>query len=467
MQSSDLLASIQHVVVVMLENRSFDHMLGLLYAAQGNVSPSGAAFDGLTGQESNLDASGARDSVFNISAATPNAYLMPGADPGEGYANTNAQLFDAPQPPNPPAAKNSGFVKNFAAAITYDQQHGRSVVSGTTPKDIMGMFTPDALPVLSGLARGFAVCDRWFASAPTQTLPNRAFAAAATSQGHMDDATHSFTAPSIFGALTRKGVNWSIYGYNAEPLTRLTFSDTASAPNSHFGRFSDFTSAAKSGQLAAYVFLEPSWGSTGNSEHPNYNVALGEQFIHDIYSALRSGSAWNQTLLVITFDEHGGCYDHVAPPTNAVPPDASVGEFGFDFKRFGVRVPTVLVSPLIAPGTVFRAAGATPLDHTSILKTVELRWGLNALTARDAAAPDIGAVLTLATPRTDDPLANVVVPKAVDLGPAVGEVSHLQEVHAELVARTVGEPVPATLRTPQEYDAFIENRTTEWKATRT
>jgi phospholipase C len=102
------------------------------------------------------------------------------------------------------------------------------------------------------------------------------------------------------------------------------------------------------------VFLEPSWGAKENSQHPNYNVALGEQFIHDVYYALRNGPAWRQTLLIITYDEHGGCYDHVPPPWGATPPDNIAGEFGFDFSRFGPRVPTVLVSPLIEAGTVFR-----------------------------------------------------------------------------------------------------------------
>jgi phospholipase C len=118
-----------------------------------------------------------------------------------------------------------------------------------------------------------------------------------------------------------------------------------------------------------------------------------------VYYALRNGPAWDQTLLIVTYDEHGGRYDHVAPPSGAVPPDSCAGEFGFDFTRFGVRVPAVRVSPLIAPGTVFRPSGTVPLDHTSILRTVETRWGLPALAARDAAAPDVGDVLTLAQPR--------------------------------------------------------------------
>ena len=102
--------------------------------------------------------------------------------------------------------------------------------------------------------------------------------------------------------------------------------------------------------MPPYTFLEPSWDASGNSQHPNYNVALGEQLIHDVYYALRNGPAWNQTLLIVTYDEHGGCYDHVAPPSGATPPDDSAGEYNFDFKRFGPRVPTLLISPLIARG---------------------------------------------------------------------------------------------------------------------
>jgi len=126
----------------------------------------------------------------------------------------------------------------------------------------------------------------------------------------------------------------------------------------------------------------------------------------------------------------------VPPPWGAVPPDASTGEFSFGFDRFGPRVPTVLVSPLIEPGTVFRVpAGGTPLDHTSVLKTVELRWNLGALTARDAAAPDFGDVLTLTTPRTDDVLAGVTVPVSTVANPSVGLTSHLEQVRTELLSR--------------------------------
>jgi len=470
------LSAINHIVVLMLENRSFDHMLGNLYADTGNVSPAGQPYEGLTGKESNPGANGgAAVTVFPIAPGTTSTYFMPGADPGEGYSATNAQLFGNSKAPVPPVATNSGFVSNYASTLVWDAQQKRSILAGTVASDIMGMHTPQTLPVLSALARGFAVCDHWFGSAPTETLPNRAFTHAATSQGHMDDATKSFTAPTIYAGLTQKGVSWAIYGYNAAPLTRMSYTDLVNAPDTNFGKFADFQTAAANGTLANYCFLEPSWGSSGNSQHPNYDVSLGEQLIHDVYTALRNSPLWNQTLLIVTYDEHGGCYDHVPPPTNAVPPDATAGEYGFDFKRFGPRVPTLLISPLIPAGTVFRVpAGGMPLDHTSILRTVEVRWGVPSLTARDAAALDVGGVLSLATPRTDDPLAGVTPPTSKGKNPAAGEPSHLQLVYAELVSRL---PVPdatgatqhvmPALKTEAEVDRYIDERLAAWKASRT
>ena len=469
------LSAINHIVVLMLENRSFDHMLGFLYADAGNVSPAGQPFEGLTGKESNPGGVGGNAvTVFKIQPGTTSTYYMPGADPGEGYAATNAQLFGSNTAPTPPVAKNQGFVTNFAATLSWESKNkSYSIVPGTTANDIMGMHTPDTLPVLSALARGFAVCDHWYGSAPTETLPNRAFVHAATSQGHMDDKTKSFTAPTIYGALSKQNISWKIYGYDADPLTRHTSSDITNLPDSYFGLFKDFQAEAANGSLPSYAFLEPGWGSKGNSQHPNYDVALGEQYLHDLYYALRNSPQWNQTLLIVTYDEHGGCYDHVPPPTNAVAPDNSAGEYGFDFKRFGPRVPTVLISPLIPAGTVFRASGATPFDHTSILKTVQQRWGLSALTARDAAAPDVSAVLSLATPRTDDPLSGVAVPTSKGTNPSANKPSHLQEVYADLVsslpvpdAEGDTHRLPPRLETDYDYDRYIKERVAAWKASR-
>jgi len=277
------LAAIENIVVLMLENRSFDHMLGYLYTSAGNVSASGQPYDGLTGSESCPDATGKPVTVFQVTPSTPSAYFMPGADPGEGYSATNRQYYGTTSGPasSGQAAACQGFVTDFAYTIGWETNEKWSILPGTTPNDIMGCFTPEALPVLSALARGYAVCDAWFCSAPTETLPNRAFACAATSQGHMDDKTKTYTCPSIFGLLSQNNVTWSIYGYDAEPLTKHNFPDTTNADPSHFGLFKDFQAAAAAGTLPSFTFLEPSWSTTGNSQHPNYDVALGEQLIHD------------------------------------------------------------------------------------------------------------------------------------------------------------------------------------------
>jgi len=194
MANGNSLASVDHVVVLMLENRSFDHMLGYLYP--GNISPSGQPFEGLTGSESNPGTNGQPVPVFKIEPTTPNPYLMPGADPGEGYMATNDQLFGSNTAPvTGTAAACQSYIKNYGYTLGWESKStGWPIVPGTVEGDIMGCYTPEVLPVLSGLAKGYAVCDQWFCSVPTETLPNRAFACAATSQGHMDDKTHTFTA---------------------------------------------------------------------------------------------------------------------------------------------------------------------------------------------------------------------------------------------------------------------------------
>jgi len=464
------LSAIKHVVQLMLENRSFDQMLGFLYESSGNKSPSGQPFDGLTGTESNPDDNGQEIQVYKIDNNSPHPYLMPGADPGEGFQNTNYQLFGTEQPEQGAIPTNQGFVVNFKAAIASDQaRHFKDTLPGTDPSEIMGMYSPQMLPVMSTLARGFAVCDQWFCSAPTQTIPNRAFAGAATSQGHLDNHVKVFTCPSIFGSLSKANVDWAIYGYNRDPMTRLDYTDTQSADESHFGHFRDFQTRAAAGTLPAYTFLEPSWSASGNSQHPNYDVSLGEKLIQDTYNTVRNGPGWDDTLLLITYDEHGGNYDHVAPPWGAATPDDSVGEWDFDFTRFGVRIPNLLISPRIAPGTVFRAKRGV-IDHTSVLKTIELLWDLDPLTARDKAAPDLGDVLTLSTPRTDDPLTGVQIPVSNMIHPLQSKPSLIDKLHASKVAAlpirneqgSYDQHAPPDLSSSAAISDYIQARTAAW-----
>jgi phospholipase C len=310
---------------------------------------------------------------------------------------------------------------------------------------------------------------------PTETMPNRAFTLAATCQGRLNDSGGQFTAPTIFSLLSAQKKTWAVYGYEAAPLTKNTFSDIAGAPASNFGQFTDFQKAVKSGKLANFVFLEPSWNPAGNSQHPNYDLAAGEALILQVYNTLFGSKVWEETLLIVTYDEHGGCYDHMVPPA-AMPPDSATGPQGFTFNRLGVRVPTVLVSPWIPAGTVYRVtqgAGGTPLpfDHTSTLKTVEKRFGLSSLTQRDAAALDVGGVLSLSTARTDNPLQGVQAPVNPSPGRVTLKPSHLQLVQAQLLSeiptkKEDQDAVPFEGQTPafktgKEADEYIRKRSQE------
>ena len=394
--AANQLPTVQHIVQLMLENRSFDHMLGFLYP--GKTGPNGQPFEGLLGTESNNGTDGKPVTVFQIDATSSDAYFMPGADPGEGYANTNSQLFGAGSAPTPPAATNGGFVTNFDAAIAYDQRSGRTVLAGTTAANIMGVFPPAALPVLSGLAKGFAVCDHWYSSVPTETFPNRAFACAGTSQGHMNDGTSSYTVQSIFGLMTAHKLSWKIYGYDAEPLTRANYPG-------HHERARDVLRQVpglpgrRRGRDPARLLLPRAELGIDRQQPASRTMTSpsARSFIQQVYEALRSGPGWNQTLLIITYDEHGGCY---RPRAAAV----RRGAAGHQHRRVRIRL-----HPVRRPGTRGARVAAdpgrhhlpgarparTPIDHTSVLKTIEVRWGLPALTARDAAAPDLGGALTL------------------------------------------------------------------------
>ena len=446
------LDKIKHIIVIMMENRSFDHMLGFLYADSNNKSPNGDDFEGLSGKESNPDDSTGKDiNVFKIQSNDPYRYVMPKADPGEGYPNTMNQLYGRPNNiENGPY--NKGVVNDWAYSyVNVDEKYFKEedgvppAYPGVSNRDIMGMFTPELLPVMSGLAKGFAVCDHWYCSIPTETIPNRAFIHMATSQGVLKDTLskevdgktvkykYYYTAPSIYPKLTEKGVSWSMYGYDSPPLARSSTKDLHDASNSHFGVYSDFKQAIKDKTLAEYVFLEPSWGVRGNSMHPNYNVANGEDFLLDLYNTIRNSDYWEDTLLIINFDEHGGCYDHVLPPSNAAQPNAEAynEEYDFDFTRFGVRIPAILVSPWIPAGSVFRPEGSIPLDHTSVLSTLEEKYGIDPLTARDAAAPHLGGALSLDKARTDDPMKGIKAPEYIPPEPPKGadRPGHIQTMH--------------------------------------
>jgi phospholipase C len=467
-------AKIKHVVQLMLENRSFDQMLGFLYTDNGNKSNAGDAYDGLTGNEFNLDSARNKVTVFRVDAQTQNPYLMPKSNPREGFEATNLQIYGVDPVPQGQPATMAGFVVSFTNAIAYDQgRHEPDALPETRPSDIMGMYDPKMLPVMSGLAKGFAVCDRWFSSVPTETFPNRAFACTGTSLGHLKDDFKILNTPSIFGRMSDAGLDWAAFGYASEPYIRTDYPDTRAADRDKFGHFADFQQRCEAGTLPAYTFLEPSWGHSGNSQHPVSDVALGEKLIYDVYQAVRSNpNTWNSTLLIVTYDEHGGNYDHVSPPETATPPDDHLGDIDhFDFKRFGVRIPALLISPWVKKGSVFRAEAGTEIDHTAVLATLRALWpAIKPLSKRDEAAPSLLGALTEAAARADDPLANVTPPSAGTPVPNANRPSKLQKLQAAKVASlhvpnehgTFDHDQP-DLKTSNEVSEYIRDRTAAWE----
>jgi phospholipase C len=392
------MADIQHVVVLMLENRSFDSMLGRLY-------PNDPDYRGLTLKESNTYG-GTTFPVWNDTSISPTTACIPTPDPGELFTDMNMQLFGGAGR-GAAAAAMAGFAENYA-------QQKPSSDGVPKPGDVMHFFTPEQVPVISQLARAFGVCDCWHASAPCQTWPNRFFAHTGTALGHVDNHTFRipFPAPSLFHRLEKSGRSWRVYFHDMPQASLL--GDIWLYALFHFRGFHQFLADAHTGALPDYSFIEPRYftdlflNNIPNDEHPPHNVIYGEQLIAAVYNAVRSSPCWKQTLLIITCDEHGGCYDHVAPPA-AIPPDQN-NQYGFAFDSYGVRVPAVIVSPYIPPGTKVRptpnADGNTyPFDHTSIIATVRALFlpGDPQLTNRDGKAPTLLPALSLPAPANDGP----------------------------------------------------------------
>jgi phospholipase C len=403
--ADEQLSQIEHIVVLMLENRGFDHMLGWL-------KPAGPEWNGLTGDEwcpiEPADFADPDLPVENrqyVTRGTGDAHA-PNPVPGELFTDTNTQLFGRRIVPDGAEASNRGFVINYGTAIDrYNQFHPWNLRNTTAPS-IMECHLPEQLPTLSRLALEFGVCDAWHASAPAQTFANRAFLHAATSDGGTDNIPVRIVArDTVFGLLDQKKVPWKVY-FHDFPTVLLCKQPWSSPLNFHL--FDRFKSDAAEGKLPSYAFIEPQYyqqGTTFASDmHPAHDTVFGEQLVAEVYNALRAGPAWKSTLLVIVWDEHGGTYDHVAPPA-ATPPDGKVGDQGFRFDRFGMRVPAILVSPWIEKGSVFRPPlDGPPCDHTSIIATLRQRFQLGGpLTARDAAAPHLAGALNLQAPREDTP----------------------------------------------------------------
>jgi phospholipase C len=404
----------EHLFILMMENRSFDHVFGFSSIKGLDIAdPSrDTNTDPLTNKLYRV-ASGADFSLNNLDP-----------DPSHEFSDVMRQLAGpGAQHPDPvthnyPSYTGKGFVDSYSANKSND------------PGRVMNCFSPEQLPVLNQLAEEFAICDHWFSSIPGPTWPNRFFMMAASSGGLTGSpspteiaiatafAGYRFQNGNIFDALDRAKIEWVVIEGDKFPIS---FALKGMNSNALKGRFVDISKfeglISDSGFRSQFVFIEPQYGTHkydvlgpgnyvgGNSMHPLDDVRKGELLIKQIYETIRKFPAvWEKSALIVVFDEHGGFYDHEQPQA-AIPPgdneiNETAGQEPFKFDMLGVRVPALVISPLIEKGVVDHAV----YDHTSALATAERIFDFPALTARDAAAKDLLHLFSLDAPRTDAPL---------------------------------------------------------------
>jgi phospholipase C len=427
---------IKHVVVLMLENRSFDHMLG----AMAKVNP---AIDGIktTGKARTNTAPDGK--VYTQGPGAANV-LEAAQDPTHDHENVMEQIGTA-------AAPMTGFVADFLKK--YPKASPEQTVQIMSYFDVdQADPSRDSLPALHTLARNFAVCDAWYSSMPGPTWQNRFFVHSGTTLGHTDMPSmrepwkfRVYYQPTVYDAMSDANIRWKIYHEGIPQTIVMTRLLTRFLTKRGYADMEDFytDAAGDASSFPEYSFIEPHYfGKNENDQHPPADVMRGEKLIADVYNAIRANDAlWKSTLLIVTYDEHGGFYDHVYPPAT-VAPDNYTSEWSFD--QLGVRVPAILVSPWVEKGVV-----KTTLEHTSILRYVCEKWSLPPLGQRMQAGA--GALRTntfaaelskLPVPREDTPAQiKVQLPKA-----AVKAIEPPIEGSREALlayVQTLPSPVPA------------------------
>ena len=428
-----------HVVLVLFENRSLDNVLGHLYGPRDGKTFEGVIGRALSNPIPEWAEHGAGRKTVPYTVATD--MDAPNPDSGEEYFHTNTQLYNtldehnrfkigeavsAPWNVPPPGTEPtmSGFVTDYIS--TFTGEVGRQPTYEEYAQ-IMTGYTPEQVPVLNGIARAFGVFDHWFSEVPSQTFMNRSFWIAGTSSGFVTNSpalkwTTENTAETLFDRLEAHGRTWKVYVL--EPA-RISFTGWIHMPRlkdrlaTHFVPFSEFERDAANGTLPDFCLIEPHLIAGHGDYHPaegrslighDYNIGVdppssilaGEHFLDRIYRAIKTansseGSNAYNTTFFIGWDEPGGTYDHVAP--GPVPPpdsNAPAGQCDLKFDRSGYRVPAIIVSPWIEERTVIN----DEYRHTSLLATLRKVWDLgDAFTDRDAAARTFDHLLSRDTPR--------------------------------------------------------------------
>jgi phospholipase C len=407
------LQNIQRFVVLMLENRSFDHLLGYLKTVNPQVV-------GLTGNEYSNYPDPTTKLLPAVNVSSTAAFTMP-FDPPHEFDDVQQQLYGS-VPASPSLRINPAPMNGFLACG--NAAADSNPATAHQGYRVMECFGAGQIPYLTALAQEFALFNFWYSGLPGPTWPNRFFVHAATSGGLSDSPDtpeivlgYSFKANTIYHALSNAGKDWRIY-HDGMPQTagidslRFAYIDPFTR---HFREMKYFAQDVKDGILPEYTFIEPNYDVggnyvDGNSMHPLNDIRRGDLLVKTVYETLRNSNYWQDTMLIITFDEHGGFFDHISPPT-AVPTgdDSSYAnpKNNFNFDLYGVRVPGIVVSAFTQRGTVIGndlQDPSTIFDHTSILATVEARFGLPPLTNRDRAANNLAVALNLDLPRNDAPI---------------------------------------------------------------
>ncbi|KAK2640979.1 hypothetical protein Ddye_022742 [Dipteronia dyeriana] len=420
---------IKTIVVLVMENRSFDHMIGWM----NKINPE---INGVDGSQSNpLSTTDPNSEKFFFNNTSH--YVDP--DPGHSFQAIREQIFGSNDTSANPPPMN-GFAQQ---AFSMDPSKNMS-------QFVMNGFDPDKVSVYKTLVSEFAVFDRWFASVPSSTQPNRLYVHSGTSAGATSNIPakliQGYPQQTIFDNLWDTGLSFGIYFQNI-PATLFYRNLRKLKYVLKFHPYGlSFKKDAKEGKLPNYVVVEQRYMDSkkepANDDHPSHDVYEGQMFVKEVYETLRASPQWNETLLVITYDEHGGFYDHVATPVSGVPsPDGIVGPdpFLFKFDRLGVRVPTIMVSPWIQKSTVVHGPNGKPFptseyEHSSIPATVKKIFNMSSpfLTKRDEWAGTFeGIVSTRTEPRTDCPETLPTPVKIRQSGP--NENAKLSEFQQEML----------------------------------
>lgn len=334
----ELLAHIDTFVILCMENRSFDHYLGSLRLIEGRD------VIGLSGSEKNPAPDGSFVTVFKLDDFTP-------ADPPHGWDPAHNQHN---------GGKNDGFVLEHA---------------GDSQADVMGYHVREQIPITYALADAHAVCDHWFASVMGPTWPNRFYLHGATSKGQKSNVP-VLGFKSIFGLLDDAQVSHRVYYHDVAWCTGGYFKTSGLSPIEQF--FED----AEKGTLPSVVFIDPNFfGNGANDDHPDHDIRLGQALIASVYAALGKSPQWGKCMFILTYDEHGGFFDHVPPPTTE--------DDEAEFQQLGFRVPSIVAGPFTKSGCTV----TTEFEHVSVLRTLQRRFGLPSLNKRMSAANDLSSCI--------------------------------------------------------------------------